>query len=307
MSISADIALSEFLAHLSGERRLSDKTVEAYSRDISAFLGFQTQHLGRLPTISDLGALKPVDFRAYLASRRKGHASLSARSVARLLSALRTFYRYLERRYGVKNSGLSLIKSPRVKRSLPKPISASNAKAVIAAADDIDKLPWIAARNIAVITLLYGAGLRISEALSLTADDLPLRDVLPIKGKGGKVRIVPLLPAVRDAVDDYIHKCPYVMDNETSIFRGLRGKALQPAIIQREMQNLRSALGLAQSATPHALRHSFATHLLAGGGDLRTIQELLGHASLSTTQIYADVDSAQLLKVYDQAHPRSAR
>lgn len=305
MTITADIALSEFLAHLSGERRLADKTVEAYSRDITAFLGFQTRHLGGIPSLTDLGALKPVDFRAYLAARRGGEDGLSARSVARLLSALRTFYRYLERRYGVKNASLSLISSPRARRSLPKPIAAQSAKDLIAAADDLDKLPWIAARDMAVMTLLYGAGLRISEALGLTGDDLPLGEVLAIEGKGGKVRIVPILPVIRAAIDDYVRQCPYIMEAGAPIFRGLRGKGLQPAILQREMARLRGALGLPQSATPHALRHSFATHLLAGGGDLRTIQELLGHASLSTTQIYADVDTGQLLSVYDKAHPRA--
>jgi integrase/recombinase XerC len=314
MSIDVDILLKSFLSHLSGERRLADKTVEAYARDISAFLGFQTGHLGHPVTSDDLRALEPRDFRAYLASRRRGDNPLGARSIARLLSALRTFYHYLERRYGIKNSALALISAPRAKRSLPKPISITAAKELLKVAATTktnDKAPpWVAARNVAVLTLLYGAGLRISEALALTGADANLPEILRIKGKGGKTRIVPILPAARDAVADYVRlydldpNTPYI-EPDAPLFRGVRGGALQPAIIQRKMQNLRGALGLPESATPHALRHSFATHLLAGGGDLRAIQELLGHESLSTTQIYADVDSSALMTVHKANHPRA--
>ena len=305
MSIPAEVLLREFLSHLSGERRLADKTVESYQRDIAYFLGFQTEHLGRPLKSDDLAALTPRDFRAYLASRRRGEKPLGPRSIARLLSALRTFYRYLERRYGLKNSALALIQAPRAKRSLPKPVSARAAKDLIAGCDSADSAPWVAARDAAVLTLLYGAGLRISEALALTGADHPLPDVLRITGKGGKTRIVPVLPAAKDAVSDYVKKCPHIIRQDGALFLGVRGKTLQPAIIQRHMQLLRCALGLPQSATPHALRHSFATHLLAGGGDLRAIQDLLGHASLSTTQIYADVDMTGLMKVYDKAHRRA--
>ncbi|MEE9346608.1 MAG: tyrosine recombinase XerC [Robiginitomaculum sp.] len=313
MSRPADILLKNFLAHLSGERRLADKTVQAYQRDISAFLAFQTEHLGRLPTGKDLARLEPRDFRAYLASRRRGDTPLGARSIARLLSALRTFYHYLERRYGLKNSALALISAPRAKRSLPKPISISAAKELlaVAATPDNNKAPaWVAARDVAVLTLLYGAGLRISEALALTGADRGLPEIIRIKGKGGKTRIVPILPAARDAVAQYAALYERSADTallspDGPLFRGVRGRALQPAIIQRKMQSLRGALGLPQSATPHALRHSFATHLLAGGGDLRAIQELLGHESLSTTQIYADVDASALMAVHKANHPRA--
>ena len=304
MPVSADQLLTDFIAHLSGERRLADKTVEAYGRDISGFLGFQTEHLGGAVTGKHLAGLSPRDFRAYLAHRRSAD-DLGARSVARLLSALRTFFRYLDERHGIKNSALSLISAPRAKRSLPKPVSAQAAKDLINSGGICDEPPWVEARDAAVLTLLYGAGLRISEALSLAAGAHPLPDVLRITGKGGKVRVLPILPAIKDAVAEYMRLCPHILSPEEPMFRGVRGGPLQPAIIQRKMQKLRGALGLPDSATPHALRHSFATHLLAGGGDLRTIQELLGHASLSTTQIYADVDMTALRKVYDKAHRRA--
>ncbi len=300
----ADHLLQSFLAHLSGERRLADKTIEAYGRDISGFLQFQTGHLGGNVTSKHLAALTPRDFRAFLSARRS-QDDLGARSVARLLSALRTFFRYLDERYGIKNSALSLISAPRAKRSLPKPVSAQAAKDLINGGGIVDELPWVEARDAAVLTLLYGAGLRISEALSLTGDAHPLPDVMRITGKGGKVRVMPILPAIRDAVAEYVRLCPHILAPDSPLFRGVRGGKLQAAIIQRKMQKLRGALGLPDSATPHALRHSFATHLLSAGGDLRTIQELLGHASLSTTQIYADVDMTALRKVYDKAHRRA--
>ena len=304
MTIAADTLLATFLAHLAGERRLADKTVEAYGRDISGFLTFQTEHLGGAVTSDDLAGLTPRDFRAYLAARRS-RDDLGARSVARLLSALRTFYRYLERRYGLKNSALSLISAPRAKRNLPKPVSARTAQEMINGGGIIDELPWVEARDAAVLTLLYGAGLRISEALNLTGSAHPMPDVMRITGKGGKTRIMPILPAIRDAVAEYVRLCEHIITPDGPLFLGVRGGKLQAAIIQRKMQKLRGALGLPDSATPHALRHSFATHLLAGGGDLRAIQELLGHASLSTTQIYADVDMTGLRKVYDKAHRRA--
>ncbi len=322
--IPAAEVLAIFLAHLSGERRLSDKTVEAYQRDISAFLGFSASHQERAIDLSVLAGLKPTDFRAYLAFRRRGDSPLSARSIARQLSALRTFFRYIERRWDVRNDGLALIKGPRPKPSLPKALSVLGAKAIVqnkAPAPDIDeggepddeqstktaksRPAWIEARNQAVLTLLYGAGLRISEALSLTPADMPLGESLTIVGKGGKSRLVPILPVVAQAVGTYAELCPFVVPANAPIFRGLRGGPLSPRIIQLEMEKLRGALGLPESATPHALRHSFATHLLAGGGDLRTIQQLLGHASLSTTQRYTDVNAEALKKVHRSAHPRA--
>lgn len=303
--ISAFEVLAIFLEHLSGERRLSEKTVEAYQRDISAFLGFTAQHQDRDINLQSLAALKPTDFRAYLAFRRRGDVPLSASSIARQLSALRTFFRYIERRWDVRNDGLALIKGPRAKRPLPKALSVSGAAAIVEADVLEGNAPWIEARNIAVMTLLYGAGLRISEALSLTPSQLPLKDALVIKGKGDKSRLVPILPVVAQAVARYAALCPFVVTPDAPVFRGARGGPLSPRIIQLDMQKLRSALGLPESATPHALRHSFATHLLAGGGDLRTIQQLLGHASLSTTQRYTDVDASALMKVHRAAHPRA--
>jgi integrase/recombinase XerC len=303
--IPAAEVLATFLAHLSGERRLSDKTVDAYQRDIAAFLGFTADYQQVDVNLQTLATLKPTDFRAYLAHRRRGDTPLSASSIARQLSALRTFFRYIERRWDVRNDGLALIKGPRAKRPLPKALSVSGAAAMTSGDILETSAPWIEARNTAVMTLLYGAGLRISEALSLTPSQLPLGDALTITGKGGKSRLVPILPIVAEAVNRYAKLNPYSVDPDARVFRGARGGVLSPRIIQLEMQKLRSALGLPDSATPHALRHSFATHLLAGGGDLRTIQQLLGHESLSTTQRYTDVDASALMKVHRAAHPRA--
>ena len=303
--IPAQETLAVFLAHLLGERRLSDKTVEAYQRDLSAFLGFIESHLETTVDLAKLAALKPTDFRAYLAYKRRGDTPLSPASIQRQLSAIRTFYRYLERRWDVKNAALPLIKGPRPKRSLPKPLSISGAKDLIAEGTLTGAEPWIDARNIAVLTLCYGAGLRISEALGLTGADLPLGTTLALTGKGGKTRLVPILPAIRSAVETYMRLTPFSVPLDQPIFRGARGGALRPEIIQKEVRKLRGALGLPETATPHALRHSFATHLLAGGGDLRTIQQLLGHASLSTTQRYTEVDAAALMKIHKAAHPRA--
>jgi len=308
--IPAHETLTLFLAHLTGERRLSEKTVQAYQRDLSAFLGFMTDHLDKPLNLKILTTLKPPDFRAYLAFRRRGNNPLSPASMQRQLSAIRTFYRYIERRWDVKNAALPLIKGPRAKRPLPKPLSVSGASELTGLKDkDGNKLPlptdWIEARNSAVLALCYGAGLRISEALGLTPQDLPLGATLSITGKGGKTRMIPILPSIRKMIDHYVKLCPYPSIQNESIFFGVRGKALSPRIIQGEVQKLRGALGLPETATPHALRHSFATHLLAGGGDLRTIQQLLGHASLSTTQRYTEVDAAALMNVHRKAHPRA--
>ena len=303
--IPAEETLRIFLSHLSGERRLADKTVEAYQRDISAFLGFMADYLEEKLHLARLAELKPMDFRAYLAHRRRGDTPLSPASVQRQLSAIRTYYRYLERRWDVKNAALPLIKGPRAKRPLPKPLSVIGAKELISEGTLTGAEPWIDARNIAVLTLCYGAGLRISEALALTGADIPLGQSLSLKGKGGKTRLVPILPAIRKSVEKYIALSPYPISNEQPIFRGARGGVLRPEIIQKEVRTLRGALGLPETATPHALRHSFATHLLAGGGDLRTIQQLLGHESLSTTQRYTEVDASALMNVHRKAHPRA--
>ncbi len=293
-----------WLATLSDERRLSAKSVEAYERDTRQFLLFLTTHMGGPARLSDLRELKPLDLRAFLAARRRDGAC--ARTLGRGLAGIRSFLRYLERKGMVNAAGASAVRTPKQPRSLPKPLTDGQALKVVASEAQLNEEPWIAARDAAVLTLLYGCGLRISEALSLTpADFADEPTALRITGKGDKTRIVPLLAAAVDAVASYQASCPYRLDADKPLFRGARGGPLQPAIIQREMQKLRGALGLPDTATPHALRHSFATHLLAGGGDLRTIQELLGHASLSTTQIYTGVDSARLLEIYDRAHPRA--
>jgi integrase/recombinase XerC len=293
-----------WLASLAEERRLSEKTIEAYERDTRQFLTFLTGHLAGPPRLADIRTLRPADLRGFLAQRRKGGAG--ARTLGRGLAGLRSFLRYLERNGLANAAGAAAVRSPKQPKSLPKPLSDLEALKVVTAEAQLAEEPWIAARNAAVLTLLYGCGLRISEALDLTPDDFAAAATsLRVTGKGGKTRIVPLITAAVEAVAAYKKLCPYHLDSGAPLFRGARGARLQPAIIQREMQKLRATLGLPDSATPHALRHSFATHLLAGGGDLRTIQELLGHASLSTTQIYTGVDSTRLLEIYDRAHPRA--
>ncbi|MBB4568161.1 integrase/recombinase XerC [Rhizobium leucaenae] len=295
---------SRWLETLREERRLSAHTLDAYERDTRQFLTFLTGHLGGPATIKDIHALRPADFRGFLAARRKDGAG--ARSLGRNLAGLRSLLRYLEKKGLVNAAGASAVRSPKQPKSLPKPLSDTQAITVVSDEAQMHDEPWIAARDTAVLTLLYGCGLRISEALDLTPEHVrPGATALRITGKGNKTRLVPLLPIVVEAVERYRALCPYHLDAGTPLFRGARGGKLQPGIIQRGMQKLRSAFGLPDTATPHALRHSFATHLLAGGGDLRTIQELLGHASLSTTQVYTGVDSSRLLEVYDRAHPRA--
>jgi len=306
--VIADPALmaerQSWLDALAGERRLSAHTLDAYERDTRQFLAFLTGHLASPARLDDIGALRPADLRAFLAARRRDGAG--ARTLGRGLAGLRSFLRYLERKGLANAAGAAAVRSPKQPKSLPKPLSDRQAIAVVDAGEQLAEEPWVRVRNAAVLTLLYGCGLRISEALSLTPADFAGEPAsLRIAGKGGKTRIVPLIAPARAGVDDYRKLCPFALADERPLFRGARGGPLQPAIVQREMQKLRGALGLPDSATPHALRHSFATHLLAGGGDLRTIQELLGHASLSTTQIYTGVDSARLLEIYDRAHPRA--
>jgi integrase/recombinase XerC len=295
---------SAWLENLARERRLSDHTLDAYERDTRQFLTFMTGHLGGPTTLRDIETLRPADFRAFLAARRKEGSG--ARSVARNLAGIRSFLRHLEKKGLVNAAGAGAVRSPKQPKSLPKPLSDRQAITVVSNEAQLHDEPWIAARDAAVMTLLYGCGLRISEALDLTPADIRTgTTTLRITGKGNKTRLVPLLPIVFEAVERYRALCPFHLDEGEPLFRGARGGKLQPAIIQRAMQKLRSAFGLPETATPHALRHSFATHLLAGGGDLRTIQELLGHASLSTTQVYTGVDASRLLEVYDRAHPRA--
>ena len=301
-SLGASEALEAFLGHLAGERRLSERTLEAYRRDLSGFIDFLAGHEGCAPDLSILAALKAASFRAYMASRRRD--GLSARSLARALSAIRTFYGYLDRRWQVSNAALPLIEAPKLPRSKPKPVSEAGAKELLAEAGQLDRPDWVEARDCAVIALLYGCGLRISEALSLTGAEQRPDDSLRITGKGGKTRLVPVIAPVRDAIAEYARLAPFDLEQSSPLFRGIRGGALGARTVQKTIAELRDRLGLPATTTPHALRHSFATHLLANGGDLRAIQELLGHASLSTTQIYADVETRRLLDLYDRTHPR---
>ena len=296
---------AQWIAHLRDERRFAANSVEAYERDVETFLDFLQGHLGGEPSAKDLAELAPRDLRAYLAYRRQGPNALSDRSVSRALAAIRSFYRYLERRHGLANPRLSLVRGPKLARTLPRPVSEKAARDLIADAATSATQDWIGARDAALVTLLYASGLRISEALSLTGADRPLPATLRITGKGGKQRLVPMLGAAREAIERYATLCPHALTKADPLFRGVRGGPLAARDAQALMARLRTRLGLPSSATPHALRHSFATHLLANGGDLRAIQELLGHESLSTTQTYASVETQKILQSYRRAHPRS--
>ncbi len=298
-------AVVRWQKHLSSERRLAANTVEAYVRDVHQFLAFLTIHLGGAPRLADMKGLSTTDFRAFMASRRNEGAG--SRTLARGISGIRSLIRFLEKDGSANGAALRAIRPPRQKKTLPKPLGVVAARDVIAVENSLAAEPWIAARDAAVLTLLYGAGLRIAEALSIRRGEAPPRGgtSIRVRGKGGKERIVPVLPVVADAIADYIRLCPYAPGAEAPLFLGARGGPLNPRLIQRAMEQLRGALGLPATATPHALRHSFATHLLANGGDLRTIQELLGHASLATTQIYTGIDTERLLAVYEKAHPRA--
>lgn len=296
----------EWLAHLASERRVAANTVEAYERDLRQFLDFLTMHAGHPAGISDMAGLKPMDMRGFLAERRREGAG--ARTLARSLAGIRSFVRFLEHKGLASSAGLKVTRAPRQPRTLPKPVTASQAIRMTSAGEQLEAEPWIAARDAAVIALLYGCGLRIGEALSLTPARLEgtAKGSLMVTGKGGKTRMVPMLGPVADAIAQYRALCPFHLERDAPLFRGAKGGMLHRAIIEKSVARLRGALGLPDTATPHALRHSFATHLLAGGGDLRTIQELLGHASLSTTQIYTAIDTQRLLDVYEKAHPRAA-
>jgi integrase/recombinase XerC len=308
--MSARQALADWLAYLAQERRASPRTVRAYGDGVGRYIAFLEQHRGEAVTRAALGGIEPSELRAYLAFRRAGDHPLSPRSISQALSAIRSFHRWLDRRCGVANPKLALVRGPRVKPGAPRPVSEDQAAGLILEAGaeslgDENREEWEAARDEAVLTLLYGCGLRISEALSLKRSDAPLRDSLRVIGKGSKERVVPVLPVVREAVDAYVAALPFVLSADEPLFRAKRGGPLGPRPVQALMQRLRGRLGLPASATPHALRHSFATHLLGAGADLRSIQELLGHASLSTTQRYTAVDAAGLLSIYEKAHPRA--
>ncbi|HLH97686.1 MAG TPA: tyrosine recombinase XerC [Xanthobacteraceae bacterium] len=295
--------------HLSAERRVSPKTREAYERDLRQLIAFVSEHLGARVTLKRLAELAPADIRAFMAARRDD--GISGRSLARGLAGARSFARFIERSHSGKIGALFAVRSPKIAKTLPKPLTVTSARQVtqseIRAGEDRE--PWIVARDAAVLGLLYGSGLRISEALGLKRKEVPAPgkgDAITVTGKGNKQRMVPVLRQVLELVADYVALCPRTLAADDPLFIGAKGGPLSPRIVQLTMARLRGALGLAETATPHALRHSFATHLLARGGDLRAIQELLGHASLSTTQVYTAVDSERLLEVYRSAHPRAA-
>ena len=284
---------------------MSPKTVEAYRRDVLQFLGFLAEHLGGAPSLKELAALAPADVRAFLAARRA--QGIGSRSLMRTLAGVRGFARFLERNGKGKVGALAAVRAPKIGKTLPRPLSVAAARSVtdpdLAAGDERE--PWLAARDAAVLALLYGGGLRISEALGLKRADFGSRDTVTVTGKGRKERMVPVLPQVAKLIADYVALCPYDLPADGPLFVGAKGGPLSPRVVQLSMARLRGALGLAETATPHALRHSFATHLLARGGDLRSIQELLGHASLATTQIYTEVDAERLIEAYRSAHPRA--
>ncbi len=300
--------LKRWQDYLVSEKRVSPHTHDAYLRDVGYFLNFLRGHIGVSPTKQTLEKLRPADFRSYLASRR--HDGLSPASMARAFSAVKSFFKYLRKTGELKNDAIDAVSSPKLKKRLPRPIGEDAAKRTITEVGTMaapTTNDWVALRDIAVLTLLYGCGLRVAEALSLNVGDLDKGDIMTVRGKRDKERLVPLLPAVVEAVDNYVRACPRNLKRGEALFVGVRGKRLNARNVQLAMQKIRVALGLPASATPHALRHSFATHLLTAGGDLRTIQELLGHADLSTTQHYTDVDTAYLMDVYNNAHPSAKK
>ena len=305
IGVADDLAglIGAWRAWLSDERRLSPNTLVAYETDLFGFFRFLVTHLGELPSVAAVSDLRPADFRAWLA--RRSQEGLGRTSTARALSVVRGFFRWCERNGHFANHAIQSVRSLKLPHTVPRPLSTPDAAAVVTQIGELAKEPWIGLRDIALFTLLYGCGLRISEALGLTRADAPEGDTLTVMGKGSKERMVPVLPVVREAIAAYIEACPLLLEPDTALFRGVRGGPLNPGVAQRSMRTVRGWLGLPDTATPHALRHSFATHLLAGGGDLRSIQELLGHASLSTTQRYTEVEDSHLLAEYRAAHPRA--
>ncbi|HEY4942054.1 MAG TPA: tyrosine recombinase XerC [Rhizomicrobium sp.] len=301
MARSAQDLKTEWLASLAHERRASPHTLRAYGDDMARFLVFLHEHLGGGVTAAKLARLNPADIRAFITVRRA--QGLGAKGVQRALAAVRSFFRYLARENILDSAAARSVRTPRIRRGLPRPLSEVDAARAIEQAGEHD-VEWLGLRDAALLTLLYGAGLRISEALSLKRGDVPLAQTLTILGKGNKERVVPVLAQVRDAIDAYAKLIPFTGAKGAPLFLSRRGKPMSPRGAQLVMEKLRRGLGLSERATPHAMRHSFATHLLANGGDLRAVQELLGHASLSTTQTYTEIDTRKLMEVYEKAHPR---
>ncbi|MEO0764801.1 MAG: tyrosine recombinase XerC [Pseudomonadota bacterium] len=304
ISPAARDALEQFLAHQQAIKGAAQNTMIAYGRDVTEFLAFMTEHSGQTQGLGALARISTQDMRAWMARTRSG--GVGPRSLARKLSAVKAFYKWLSMREGFEPTAVLSTRAPKFTKKLPRPVSEEAARDLLDIASLQSDKPWVGLRDTAVLTLLWGCGLRISEALALTGRDAPLPEVMRITGKGGKERIVPVIDAARRAVDAYTAACPYDLDAEGPLFRAIRGGALAPRAIQKVMARGRMQLGLPASATPHAMRHSFATHLLNAGGDLRAIQELLGHASLSTTQAYTAVDTVRLMDVYARAHPKAS-
>ena len=303
ISPQARDALQHWLETQKSLKGASENTLKAYNADTVDFIAFMTEYKSEAQGLAALSRITTRDMRAWMAATRG--SDVGARSLARKLSAVKSFYRWLAEREGFEPTAVLTIRAPKFQKKLPRPLAQDAAKAMIETVELQTPHAWVAARDSAVLTLLYGCGLRISEALGLTGADVPLPQTLRIVGKGGKERVVPVLPAAREAVESYLKLCPHPLEPSAPLFRGIRGGALNPRAVQEGMAKARMQLGLPATATPHAMRHSFATHLLSAGGDLRAIQELLGHASLSTTQAYTAVDTARLMEVYDRAHPKA--
>ncbi|KPU82628.1 recombinase XerC [Marinosulfonomonas sp. PRT-SC04] len=303
ISAGAADALEEWLTTIKALNATADNTISAYRSDLLGYIAFISNHFGDATGLAPLKQIKVTDMRAWMAHERT--RGVSPRSLARSLSAVKSFYRWLAERDSFAPTVVLSARSPRFQKKLPRPLTVDAARAMIDTVEVQSVRDWVGVRDAAVITLLYGCGLRISEALSLTGADAPLPEVLRITGKGNKTRIVPVIEPARAAVASYLRACPHQIGPETPLFRAVRGGPLRPRAIQKVMEATRMQLGLPATATPHAMRHSFATHLLGAGGDLRAIQELLGHASLSTTQAYTAVDTARLMEVYDKTHPRA--
>lgn len=305
ISAALTASVDGWLTHATAIKGASPATTKAYRADITGFLSFMSQHHGTAQGLGAIARLDVSDMRAWMASERA--RGVAARSLARSLSAVKTYYRWLSNREGFDPTAVLSARAPRFQSKLPRPLTEDAARALIETSELQATEGWIAARDVAVVTILYGCGLRISEALALTGADVPLPQMLRIKGKGGRERLVPVLQAARAAVDAYVRLCPFDQSAQEPLFRGARGGPLNPRLVQKVVAQTRQQLGLPSSVTPHALRHSFATHLLTAGGDLRAIQELLGHATLSTTQAYTAVDTARLMEVYDSAHPKARK
>lgn len=302
---AADLAAkyAEWVQFLTVEKRFSRHTLRAYTSDILAFLSFLTAHFGKPPSLDMLGDASIRDFRGWLAKNTAGGASAATR--ARALASVRNFLKWLDKNGYLHNAAIGAIRTPKQPRKLPRALPPDQAMRAALEADTVVDIEWVGLRDRALFTLLYGCGLRIDEALQLNFGTRPLNGELRVMGKGRKERLVPVLPVVQQALDDYIAACPFAMEKQSPLFRGQRGGRLNPSVAQEQMRRLRRAMNLPETLTPHALRHSFATHILVAGADLRSIQELLGHASVSTTQRYTDLDNQQLLDIYDKAHPRA--